>query len=75
MHVGHRLGQLVEADGPVADEGLVVEMLGDDHVEPGEQEGAVGARTDAQPVGRLARHRRQPRVDGDDLGARAARRP
>ena len=64
-----RLGELVEARRPVADEVLVVQLLLDDDVEPAQAHGGVGADLERQPevgtLGALA----APRIEDDQLRA------
>ena len=47
--LGGPRAQLVEAEGPLLDESPVVEPLLDDHVDPGHEEGRVGARPQLHP--------------------------
>ncbi len=61
-------GELIEALRPLGDEGRVVEPLGDEHVDPRQEERRVGARLDRQPVVGLAGRGREARVHHDDAG-------
>ena len=61
--------EVVEADGPVADEPLVVELLADDDVEPAEAHRGVGAGSQLEvEVGQLGLIR-DARIEHDHLGA------
>ena len=63
------LGKLVEAVAPLLDELAVVEVLGDDDVEHGQGERAVGAGAQAQPIVGTGRQPGERRVDGDQPAA------
>ena len=61
--------QLVEADAPLIDELVVVEILLDDDVDHAECQGGVGAGADLQEQIGLLRDLAEARVDDHELGA------
>ena len=63
------LGELREAFGVGLDVLLVVELLGDDHVEHGVEHRHVGAVGELEHVGGMALERLAARVHHDELGA------
>ena len=69
--VGDMGGQLVEAVGPLRNIVGVVALLGDQHVDPRQQQRRVGAGLDGQPVVGLGGHAGETWVDHDHLGAAA----
>jgi len=65
--IGNARGELVEADGPLLDELLVVEPLADDDVHDAQCEGIIRARPDLKPDVRFLCQIRLSRVDDDQL--------
>ena len=66
----HGRPQFLEADGPVVDELVVVEVLVDDDVHPGHEQGPVRAGAELDVVVGQARRVGEARVDGDEDAAR-----
>ena len=65
----HVLSQLVEAEAPVLDEVVVVEILADDNVQNGQCERAVSAGDDGQPEVGMGAQAFLHGADVDDLHA------
>ena len=65
-HVAHAFPQLVDAAGPAVHELMVVQVLGNDDVQPGARQRRVGSGPQLQMIGRTRAPPGEARVDGDD---------